>query len=223
MELNSIKLYGRIIDLQVGEIFWQNTTDGTIHYQPSKENLDKIPRGGDQWYRNKYISCEKYRKQILKADNIELNPLSGTNGHYMKEYIVKYVYKDEHPQIDDLILMRVGKERDWNNEGIKFEVVEVPVERVTKEMIFLKDGHDIAGYGVKFQKDDLLKVQYKEHYPNVVWGMCFPDDYEKLQDLLFKGLQERLKSLRIAAKIKLEEAEGIEKDFETFRSKHGYV
>lgn len=186
MELNQIKLYGKVIDLEVGDLFWQNTPNGIFHYQPKSENINKIPRGSDHWNRNSYISCQKYEKEIRLADNLE--KIENKPGHFLREWVVKYVYKQDRVEYDDLLLMEI--------RPTHFKVTEVKIERITNKLIFVTPHLPIT-YLSKIEKKDLLIPLF--HYDNM-FGICMADDYDKLEKILFDAfachLQTELSKLQ---------------------------
>lgn len=211
MELCQLKLYGKIIDLEVGDLFWQNTPNGTIHYQPkSSHNLAKLPRGNNISHRGNCISCQKYANEVRLADNLKKLE-GGKPGHYLTEWVVEYVYKQDRVKYDALIVMEISFD--------KFEVKEVDVERMTEKFIFVEPYHPIT-FLSRIEKTELLKIQF--HYGGM-FGICMPDDYSKLESLLFDGYathtQEKIKQIQKS----LVEARGASDQFQSLRIKYGYT
>jgi hypothetical protein len=205
MELNQIKLYGKVIDLEVGDVFWQASQNGTVHYEPKGKNLGNIPRGNDKWSRARYCSCQKYDKQIRLSDNLEKTTVNGRT-----IWTVKYVYKQDRPEFDKLFVMTIS--------STEFKVVEVAVARMTDKLVFLKDYHPVT-FLSRLEISSFLKFDF--HY-TTAYGTCLADDYEKLEELMFKGWRAHLKAE--GAKLK-QLREQLSEDVTSFRklqTKNGY-
>lgn len=206
MELCQLKLYGRIIDLEVGDMFWTNGS--FFAYEPKGKNINLIPRGGDVWHRASSCSCAKYEKEVRLADNLKLI----TNNVGLKTWVVQYVYKQDRPQYEALIVMMI------DTEG--FKVLEAEVEKETKALIFFKGNHPIT-YHSKFDKVRLLIPQDDQ------WGRhsqitCRIDDYGTAQDTLFAYHEKKLQGVISLARQKLISNQKEFKQFIELKYKQGY-
>lgn len=208
MELHQIKLYGKTIDLEVGDLFWQNSPSGPIHYQPKGANVRLIPQGTDRWYRNNYVSCQKYEKEIRLAENLEL--IQGRKDGFMNEWTVKYVYKQDRDEFDDLILMEIN--------ASEFKVTECPIERITDKLIFLKRSLPIT-YLSRIEKIHLLTPMF--HWGRM-YGICMADDYQKLEQILFERFAIHLQDTMINLQDSLQTERLKSAAFQKLREQFGY-
>lgn len=215
MELNQIKLFGRIIDLEVGDLFWSNDGGKSINYSPKGNNLAKIPRGNDRWHFNTYVSCQKYIKEIKAADNLKLfdyrTSRAHSHSHYEMEWVVQYVYKQDHPEFEDLIVMKINSK--------DFTVEEVAVVRETDKFIFVTPRHPIT-YLSRIEKQEFLRPLYHYH---AMYGMCRPDDYSKLEKILFDAFEEKLATERRQLIQSVFEKEKEIEQFTNLRKEYGFV
>lgn len=166
------------------------------------------------WHRAKYVSCQKYEKEVRLSDNLEkvVNP-------YHNEWVVKYVYKQDRLGYDDLIFMEIGKPPTYQiSTEVEFKVTEVKVVRVTEKMIFVSPHFPIT-YLSSIEKRNLLcpKLYYGRMY-----AICMADDYDKLEQLLFNSYSKHLWEELLRTQGSLKKLKEQSEKFEILRSKYGH-
>jgi hypothetical protein len=230
-ELNVIKLGIHTFQLQKGDRFESN--GHYFHYCPSTaENKGK---GAYTRYsgRSNNISCKKYEKDVLRADNIELisdKPLSPNeppDSEYnqknrMKVWEVKYAYKMELPKNENIVLLSIEMGGKYSDDESKkqwqFKSEELTVKRVTAENYFLENSCPI-GYHSQIPKKDLnnVRVHYGQYYV-----LCLMDDYNDMELELFKFVEAAVNSkIATGHDIVRKETDNLNK-FLLLKSKQGY-
>lgn len=238
-ELNVIKLGIHTFQLQKGDRF--ETNGYYFKYVPSTaENKGKGTR--DRWSgRSSSISCKKYEKDVLRADNIELisDKLLGFNteeeaaaeelsraeegwkASRLKVYEVKYAYKMELPKNENLVLLQVelgGKYGDEEKQQWEFSSEELPVKRVTAENYFL-ERHNPVDYKSQIPKKELNNVRgrYGKYYV-----LCLMDDYNEMELELFAFVEKAvIDKIQSGHEIVRKETNNLNK-FLLLKTKQGY-
>lgn len=197
-ELNRIKLGKDDIQLEVGDRFITN--GAFFDFKPKPKGANQKFLRWRTWDRESSRSALKYKKDVLRADNIELvlersigdNPKNKD----WKEYEVKYVY--QQPAIADSLenVLCLWINEDFHHK-ITYQTKELKVERETKEMIFLGEDQPITYYK-KIAKKDFNRVinpdrlSLTARLSSRLLIMCRIDDIHEAQDKLFVAYDKLL-------------------------------
>lgn len=194
-ELNVMNLGKHRFQLVKGDRFTSNGNN--FMYQPSTaENKGK---GHYRRFsgRTDGVSALKYKKDVLRADNIKLvvdRPLSSNeppdseyNVHNRwREWEVQYAYVQPIDKAPPLVVMVV--ELGWMSKQWEYKITEVEIERQTKELIFLKLHHPVH-YRSKIERNELNKVYTaKEGTQYHVCGIM--DDYNENEIVLWEQVEK---------------------------------
>jgi hypothetical protein len=210
-ELNWIKIGINIFNLVKGDRF---QTNGKVFlYVPSTdENKGKGKRYRFQGRQNT-ISAVKYKKDVLRADNIKM--IKDENGFQI--YEVQYAYKVEHEKAENLICLQIAMD-DYGNKGWFFKTQELTVERETKENYFLTKSHPVTHHS-QIPKTELNNVRGRYNTHHVI---CKMDDYNEMEVALFKAVEEsQLSKIQSGHDIIKKETENL-KRFNELKLKQGY-
>lgn len=213
-ELNFLQLGKNRIQLVKGDRFTSN--GHTFDYKPSTaENKGKGKQ--DRWSgRADTISAKKYQKDVLRADNIKLiidRPLAhrteaeakaeeearkgeGWKASRWKEWEVQYAYEAPAIEIEPLVVMFIR--RDWYDGTWSYKVVEMEVERETKELFFLKKSHPVSHHS-KIEKGKIGQVIIENNGQDyhVIGKM---ENYHENEIALFNRAEENLRECIESAK-----------------------
>lgn len=221
-ELNWIKLGVHIFNLVKGDRFESNGS--YFNYVPSTaENKGKGKRYRYQGRTNN-ISAVKYKKDVLRADNIkqikdELSYVdSQGKEHRMQVWEVQYAYKVEQPKNENIVCLIISNDKYSSNKGWEFKSEELEVKRETKENYFLEKSHPVT-YHSQIPKSELnnVRVHYGTHYV-----LCLMEDYNEMELALFKAVEEsQLAKIQNGHDIIKRETENL-KRFEELKIKQGY-
>lgn len=210
-ELNVLKIGINTFNLVKGDRFKSNGK--VFMYVPSTdENKGKGTRYRFQG-RQDNISAVKYKKDVLRADNIKLIG----EQHGFQIYEVQYAYKIEQEKLENLICLEVSMDNYGNHDWL-FKTHELPVERETKENYFLTKSHPVTHHS-QIPKTDLnnVRVRYNTHYV-----LCKMDKYNEMEIALFKAVEEhQLGKIQTGQDIVRKETENLNK-FIDFKLKQGY-
>lgn len=239
-ELNVIKLGIHTFQLQKGDRF--ETNGNYFKYIPSTaENKGKGTR--ERWSgRRSDISCKKYEKDVLRAENIELveNKVIGFNSEEeaakeeearkaegwkasrIKVYEVKYAYKMELPKNENLVILSIELSDRYNeNEEQRqwiFKSEELPVKRVTAENYFLERFNPVD-YKSQIPKKDMNIVR---HHYGQYYVLCMMDDYNDMEIALFDYVEKAVNDkIQTGHDIVQKETNNLNK-FLLLKSKQGY-
>jgi hypothetical protein len=201
-ELNRLKIGKHDFQLEVGDIFW---TNGAVFlYEPKGDNLLKLPYR--DWHRDKTISCKKHKKDILRADNIELV----FQDKRIKRWEVKYVY--QQPAIADRledVMVLVLSDKSYLRSEVYLRSRILKVERETKNTLFFQDHHPVS-YHSKFDKQSLnVAITDRGDVSIVFYG----DDYQQAYDTLFAAYEKLLMQRLQAAENKVLEVQQVIQSF----------
>ncbi len=235
-ELNRIQLGKHDIQLEVGDRF---ITNGSMfNYKPKAKGANTKVLPYRNYYRHTSISCQKYKKDVLRADNIERvvrRPLSFKTEEeglaeqaarrakgedwtmsWWEEYEIKYVY--QVPSLRDFIENPMVMWISTDN-GFELRTEEIKVERETENTIFFEHYHPIT-YRKPFPKSDMKLVMKERHrHASIVFYM---DDFHECQDKLMKALTETLNNKAAQAENEFMDALNKIDSFEEFKKTQGY-
>lgn len=221
-ELNFLKLGVHILHLMVGDRFESNGS--TFNYVPCSASPNQN-KGKYYRYqgRQNSISAFKYKKDVLRADNIEQIEdkflyVDGT-GHEHRNQIweVKYAYKIELPKAENLICLSIELET-YGKKQWEFKTVELEIERETKENYFLKKSHPITHHS-QIPKSELNNVRIRYNASHV---LCKMEHYNEQELALFKAVeQHQLDKIQSGHDIIAKETENLSK-FQELKTKQGY-
>jgi hypothetical protein len=230
-ELNFLKLGKHTFQLEKGDHFW---TNGNVFvYEPiGGENRNKLPFSGYRQART--ISCKKYEKDILRADNIELveerpgysdpkeNAERNKDGRYnYKKWEVKYAYKMPEVEKDQLHILIITKNSYPKTEKdfYEYNVAVVTVERETEQQLFVNPYNPMNAHS-RIEKKELNVVQSEWRGLYIITKF---DDYHEAEIALFKAYEEKLKEAVESAKKHLEASEIGLKNFDHLKRKQGFI
>jgi hypothetical protein len=225
-ELNVIKLGIHTFQLVKGDRFESN--GNYFHYVPSTaENKGKGSRSRYSG-RSNNISAVKYKKDVLRADNIEMvrDDFQYTDSqgkeHRMQAWEVKYAYKQELPKNENLVLLSIelgGKYGFESKQQWEFKSEELEVKRVTAENYFLEKSCPI-GHHSQIPKKDLNNVRVD--YGSTYYVLCLMDDYNDAELALFKFVEKAINNkIQTGHDIVQRETNNLNK-FLLLKSKQGY-
>lgn len=221
-ELNYIKIGINVFHLHKGDKFTSNGSN--FKYEPSTaENKGKGRRYDTYSGRSSSVSAMKYKKDVMRADNIELvedrlmHIDSQGKEHRYKVWEVKYAYKIELDKPENLLSMVIRQDR-YDNNNWKFETSEMAVQRETKETFFLEKSHPVT-YHSQIPKStlDIVHTHYSDHY---IIGKI--DDYAVLEQKLFTYMENLTKERIVSAEEILQKRKDEYHQFLLFKSKNGY-
>jgi hypothetical protein len=170
------------------------------------------------------MSALKYKKDVLRADNIELveDKLmwvdSSGKEHRQQVWEVKYAYKVELPKPENLISITIELDNYGENKQWHFKTVELLVERETKENYFLKKSHPVTHH-TQIPKTELnnVRVHYNRHYV-----ICMMKNYNEQELALFQAVEaSQLAKIQNGHDIIKRETENLDK-FKELKLKQGY-
>lgn len=225
-ELNFIKLGIHNFQLMKGDRFESN--GAYFHYIPCEENPNTGKGKHIRWRgRLNYHSAAKYRKDVERADNIELIKDEKTyidskeKQHYHKIWEVKYAYTVEIPKPDNIVQMVISLNSGYMKESDKtweFFVKELEIDRETEKQIIIKGS--TINHNSRIMKDELNIVRVRYGYDYYILGRM--DDYNDMESKLIQYVENAIhEKIKTAHEIVQRETNNLNK-FLLLKSKQGY-
>jgi hypothetical protein len=221
-ELNQIKLGIHTFQLVKGDRF--ETNGGYFNYVPcSPENKGKGKRS--RWSgRSNNISAVKYKKDVLRADNIKLikDEVTHTDSqgveHRFQVWEVEYAYIVPKQELEKMLCLRITRDRFGDDKDWEYLTNELEVKRETKENYFLVQYEPVQCHSQILKSDmNIVRVHYNTHYV-----LCMMKDIHEMEAALFKAVEEsQLSKIQSGHDIIKKETENLSK-FQLLKSKQGY-